>query len=166
MSTGGIGGGFDTEANTVVTRGSTVLSYGPAWSPDGIRIAFVSAERGFPQIHTMKPDGSGRVQLTFQGSNSDPVWSPDGRRITFVSDRQGERQVFVMNADGSGQFRLTRSGEGRWPTWSPDGQRIVYAWKPPVKPGMLAVEREGADVWRLFSVNVDGTGEAQLTGGQ
>ena len=141
-----------TLANTVVTRGSTALSYGPAWSPDGIRIAFVSAERGFPQIHTMKPDGSDRVQLTSQGSNYDPVWSPDGRRIAFISDREGERHVFAMNADGSGELSVTGSGEWDGPTWSPDGRRIAYASKR-------------GELWRLYSVNADGTGETQLTEG-
>jgi len=141
-----------TLANTVVTHGSSALSYGPAWSPDGIRVAFVSALRGSPQIHTIKPNGSDRVQLTSQGSNYDPVWSPDGRRIAFVSDREGERHLFVMNADGSGELSVTGSGEWDGPTWSPDGRRIAYASKR-------------GELWRLYSVNADGTGETQLTEG-
>ena len=137
---------------TVIPSGPVAIYSGPEWSPDGSRIAFVSVERGFPQIHAINPDGNGRVRLTSQGSNFDPVWSPDGRRIAFVSDREGKRHVFVMNADGSGQLSVTGSGGGDGPTWSPDGQRIAYASKR-------------GELWRLYSVNADGTGETQLTEG-
>ncbi|TMI89553.1 MAG: hypothetical protein E6H00_09380 [Bacillati bacterium ANGP1] len=104
----------------------------------------------------MKPDGTDRVQLTFQGSNYDPVWSPDGRRMAFVSEREGGRggrNVFVMNADGSGEHSVTGSAGGDGPTWLPDGRRIAYASK-----------RGG--LWSLYSVNADGTGEIQLTEGR
>lgn len=121
----------------------------PAWSPDGRRIAFLSAGT----IYAMNPDGSGRVQLTSEGVYSGPVWSPDGRRIASVSSRDGKSQIFVMNADGSGQLQVTVSGEGNWPSWSPDGRRIVYASKR-------------GELWQLYSVDGDGTGETQLTQGQ
>ena len=66
-------------------------------------------------------------------------------------------QLYTMNANGGQQVRLTSGeltsgqlvlGESR-PTWSPDGRRTAYASK-----------YEG--VWKIYVINSDGTGEAQL----
>jgi TolB protein len=94
---------------------------GPAWSPDGRKIAFVSGHGNYPGLFAMNADGSGQQRLTRGGSQ--PHWSPDGRQIAFVSKRYGYADIYVMNADGSGQRNLTRTpGHGRresQPVWSP-----------------------------------------------
>jgi len=37
------------------------------------------------QIFTIRPDGTGKQQLTFKGDNGRPDWSPDGRKIAFAA---------------------------------------------------------------------------------
>lgn len=58
---------------------------GPAWSPDGRRIAFV----GRWGIWVMNADGSVRRKLTTQstgrGDGTRLYWSPDGRTLAFLS---------------------------------------------------------------------------------
>ncbi len=50
---------------------------GPAWSPDGSRIAFYSNRSGRYQIWSVSPDGSGLRQVTNVEQNVlTPVWSP------------------------------------------------------------------------------------------
>ncbi len=60
----------------------------PRWSPDGKRLAFVSARSGQPQIYTLPIGevGGEALQLTrhINGATA-PVWSPDGRRIAFLA---------------------------------------------------------------------------------
>ena len=59
---------------------------GPAWSPDGTRIAFYSDRSGSYDLWTIRPDGSGLAALTKgAGIPGFPVWSPDGAAIAFGS---------------------------------------------------------------------------------
>lgn len=125
----------------------------PAWSPDGIIIAFSSNQSGKYEIWTMNADGGNRRRLTdLKSLSSMPKWSPDGSKIVFISQvKAGEdvtdMEIFAMNADGSGLQQLTdstsmaaqpvttggysNSEEGRrfWnsvPAWSPDGSKILF----------------------------------------
>ena len=99
---------------------SGAYNVSPRWSPRGDRIAYCRQEGGGFQIHTINPDGTGDVQLTFEGSNEHPRWSPDGRFITFSSRRGGPEAIYIMRADGAGQTQVSRvSGNASHPTWSP-----------------------------------------------
>ena len=76
------GSGGPSVVSVDPTTGSeTALAagWGPAWSPDGSRIAFVD-----PAGHAtvMNADGSGARELTDLAS-ADPAWSPDGARVVF-----------------------------------------------------------------------------------
>src|SRR5438067_1360330 len=51
------------------------IGYAPAWSPSGLRIAFVTKH----DLWVADADGTHRALLVPDGDQ--PVWSPDGRRI-------------------------------------------------------------------------------------
>ncbi len=106
-----------TDARRITFEGSYNTS--PCWSPKGDKIVF-SGRRGTNQIFLVNPDGSGLVQLTFDGNNEDPSFSPDGRYITFSSDREGGKGVYIMRANGENQKRITpRNLRASGPRWSP-----------------------------------------------
>lgn len=74
-----------TGATEPVTTGS-VSDGQVTWSPDGQRIAFVSADHGKAQIHVrwMKSGATARItQLTHGPSNL--AWSPDGRQLAYTA---------------------------------------------------------------------------------
>ena len=82
-----------------------------SYSPDGLRLAFISTKGGgTPQIYVATADGSNVKQLTEGSSNANPAWSPDGRKIIFSSNRgkknEGDYDLWVMNADGSNPQRV------------------------------------------------------------
>ena len=122
----------------------------PAWSPDGMRIAFQDGSA----IMVVAGAGGTPLNLTRYPSNDGhATWSPDGSRIAFSSDRGGTAELYVMNApDGSNVTRLTNAvGFTGHPDWSADGARILFD---------CVVEAGNGDV---CAVNADGTDFTRLT---
>lgn len=104
---------FDPQFN-VRTQVSLLagMSYDPAWSPDGNRLAFVSQDPGNDEIYTVDRDGGNPTRLTFNGWEWDkhPSWSPSGAQIVFDSNRDsGRRQLWIMDANGANQRILLPS---------------------------------------------------------
>jgi Tol biopolymer transport system component len=139
---------------------------GPAWSPDGRKVAFVSSRDGKQEIYVVNADGSGLRNLTCTRKQHEfaPAWSPDGRKIAFTrsSDyfKTAEVRLYVMNADGSGQHRLTRvasRGDGN-PVWAYDGRT---AWSPDGRMLAFSAKREGT--FEVYVINADGSGLRNLT---
>jgi Tol biopolymer transport system component len=74
----------------------------PAWSPDGLRIAFMCRLGGSDfEICVMDAmNGANLVQLTTNGMfDGTPTWSPDGQKILFQRPSGLCPQLFVVDAD-------------------------------------------------------------------
>lgn len=113
------------------------------------------------QIQVIEPDGSGQVQLTSGpegGLEWDyPAWSADGSKIAFV---QGAG-LFIMNADGSDQALVQGPiNDSNYhffgPSWSPDGTQLVFV------AGFTSTQHGS---YKLYVVNVDGSGLTKITRG-
>jgi Tol biopolymer transport system component len=96
----------------------------PAWSPDGLQIAF---DRGGENrnIWVMDADGRNQRRLTFApGDDAWPRWAPHGRAIVFESDRDGtSTAAYVIDLRRGQSHRVARAAS--YPDWRPDG-RITF----------------------------------------
>ncbi|MGA2846797.1 MAG: S9 family peptidase, partial [Candidatus Acidiferrales bacterium] len=68
-----------------LTRGGTDAR--PRWSPDGKKLAFLSARvESIPQVYWMNLQGGETNRVTSLSTGADnELWSPDGKTIAFVS---------------------------------------------------------------------------------
>jgi Tol biopolymer transport system component len=111
---------FDVEAGreTRISAANT-WEFGPAWSPDGGRIAWYDTgdSRG-PVLKIANAAGNGgTTTLSGRGIGAAFVhWSPDGARLYGAS--LGNTAVVVLIIDGSEPPMMIRhvAGQG-WPTW-------------------------------------------------
>jgi hypothetical protein len=98
---------YDLEGTVYAGLTALVPGIDPAWSPDGLTLAFVRTG----ELFTVASDGTGEQQLTSGRADvTEPTWSPAGTRIAFVS--AGNVQVLDL-ADNSIEF-LARGTSPDW----------------------------------------------------
>jgi serine/threonine-protein kinase len=101
----------------------------PRLSPDGGRLAVVTAERARTDIWIY--DIARRVFSPFTpepGRTFNPVWSPNGKRIAFCRFEERLPQLYWKPADGSALAEPLTPGDGpEFPnSFSPDGRFLAY----------------------------------------
>lgn len=114
---------------------------GPEYSPDGKYIYYNGSESGTMQIWRMKPDGSGKEQITFDEYNNwFPHISPDGKWMIMLSYPPGiapadhplyKRVMLRLMPTSGGAPRVIAylyGGQGtiNVPSWSPDSKHIAF----------------------------------------
>jgi Tol biopolymer transport system component/DNA-binding CsgD family transcriptional regulator len=102
---------------------------GPAWSPDGSRLAWSEdghiyvAETGIWEGHAV-------------AEGAQPAWSPDGARIAYVRGQQPPLALYVKPSDGSGtEVKVVDAADTRafafQIAWWPDGSRMAVTLQAP-----------------------------------
>ncbi|MGH9335027.1 MAG: TolB family protein, partial [Vicinamibacteria bacterium] len=139
------------------TASSTRIDGHPQYSPDGTRVAFLSARSGRSAIWVCDDDGGNCMRLTSEEDFSlAPFWSPTGSRIAYHrwNHEKGVAEAHVVDARGGASRRVTPEGEvGSFPSWSPD-ERALYV--NTLRRGVFEISRVELDDAELTNVTNDG----------
>lgn len=146
-------------------RTSTELNIGPALSPDGRYIAFLSARELFSIDLFLADARTGQVIRKLISSDRDPhfeslrfiesagSWSPDGKRLAFITFSRGDNFLSLIDVESR------RTEHVRVPgleaimnvAWSPDGNQIVLAGQTTGVSDLFIYTVGSNDVRRLTS---------------
>lgn len=118
----------------------------PTLSHDGRFVAWYSSPAGMGQLNVASADGSDPHAITgVVAFNDFSTWSPVMDRLAVAASGD----IYAVDASGAGLGNLTSSPElDTDPSWAPDGSKLVF-------------HSENG----LFTVNSDGTGQAQIRDG-
>ena len=142
---------------------STKKNRGPAFSPDGTRLAFQSDRSGREQIWICDVGGGDLKQVSsFEGrSSGTPNWSPDGTRIVADTRVDGHGDIFIFDINSETSMRLiSHPADDIVPSWSRDGRWIYFAsnrsgrfqvWKAPAEGGTAVQVTQGGGFHALES---------------
>jgi len=135
----------------------------PNWSPDGIRLVFISPCRSNEALYRgsglflMNTDGSDLAPLpNVPGGDFDPAWSPDGENIVFASVRNtGRPRLYLINlADNSTEIISDPYSYDRQPAWLADSSKLAFVTtqKGPVQ--IWTMNADGSDQ-QVYSRSAD-----------
>jgi serine/threonine-protein kinase len=160
-------------------------AYGPAWFPDGRRVAFGWLNDGRRSLAVQSADGTAAPRVLVAGDFYPSSFTPDGRQV--AASRGGQDIVMVSVEDGQARVQplIETSHTEAWAEFSPDGRWLAYAsnvsgrfevyLRPYPGPGRAEpVSLEGADspAWHpngseLFFVSAgDSSASAQNAAGK
>jgi len=138
---------FDESGETYIGGDS------PAWSPDGLRIAYFGSDL---YVYDRTTHTSARVTegLPLRGPVS---WSRDGAHLALLGSFEGAsgwtQELVVIDPDGSNLTRLTNGV----------GFRGIYAWSP--SGNAIAFGRDDGGVQELYVMGANGSNPTRLTHG-
>ena len=141
-------------SGSATLSGGVGLVGGPAWSPDGTKVAFgtnrESSDHGPGEIYVVGADRSGLHAVTNAvpagHERFDPAWSPDGSQIAYLESSTAtglpSADVWVAAVGGGTPRALTADGADRRSiAWQPNG------------PLLLTERISGSNTWSLWTID-------------
>ena len=96
---------------------------GPAWAPDGRRLAFTAYHEGDGVLFVRSATGRANALGSTGRGEGGVSWSPDGKQLV-VGAGGDEPSLGLYSVSSGGATAI--GVEGFDPAWSPDGAAIAY----------------------------------------
>ncbi len=134
----------------------------PSWSPDGLRLAFISPcdlkrdtylKSNIYIIDLQNPTKIEMIPSQF-GGDFEPAWAPNGEYIAFTSLRDGYMQIYLYDLATKELKRLTETPKmkaARQAAWSRDAKTIAYAYKRVDTYEIWAMNSDGSDPRKVYT---------------
>ena len=124
----------------------------PAWSPDGLSLAYVSFEDGHSAVFVQNLKTGARKKIRLgRGITGSPAFSPDGDSLVITSSRDGNPDIYIYSLLDQSTRKITThpaiDTEGQW---SPDGRGLVFT-----------SDRSGGA--QVYYVGLDGSSPRRVT---
>lgn len=128
-------------------------SSSPRWSPDGDKLAFISARDGESQIWTMDVSSGALKKITIISTGAgDPVWSPDGKWLAFASDVYPECKDDACNKRRADEVAANK-------VKAHVAERLLYrhwkTWKEGLRSHLFVVSSAGGEARDLTPGDFD-----------
>ena len=144
-------------------RGSTELNVGPALSPDGRYIAFLSARELFSIDLFLADAKTGKVIRRLVNSGRDShfeslrfiesagSWAPDNRRLAFITFSRGDNYLSIVDVETRNveHHKVPGLESIQNVAWSPDGNTIALAGQTTGVSDLFLYDLGSKDVRRL-----------------
>ncbi len=101
---------------------------GPAWSPDGQRLAFASNRSGSSRIWVSDTDGQNAFEVKDSANGQQVTWLPDGRLAWQTTDARNLRIRDLASGGDELLLKANSVGAVSWPRFSPRGDQVAVFW--------------------------------------
>ena len=143
-------------------KDNSYLNLGPAVSPDGQRVAFITDRSGYSDIYVASMIDGTLLSRPVRGERSDEFetlhllrpgssWSPDGTALCFVAKAGASDALHIVDVE-TGRLRtsLRFPLDGMFtPSWSPDGDRFVFVGTSAGASDLYVADVDGGNLVRL-----------------
>ena len=144
-------------------RGSSELNVGPALSPDGRYLAFLSARELFSIDLFLADAHTGKIIRRLVSSDRDPhfeslrfiesggAWSPDSKRLAFITFAKGDNFLSIVDVESRRTEHMHVPGLEAINNvaWSPDGRTIALAGQTTGVSDLFLFDLDSKNVRRL-----------------
>jgi TolB protein len=127
------------------------LAFGPRFSPDTQRVAYLLYRGMRPRVYIRDIEG-GREQVLVDtpGMNFAPRFSPDGSTALVTVNEDGNFNIVAVDLRTRAQRRITTgNGISTSPSFSPDGTRIVFNSDRSGRPHLFVTNSGGGSAQRI-----------------
>ncbi|MFH1866153.1 MAG: BamA/TamA family outer membrane protein [Candidatus Eisenbacteria bacterium] len=144
------------------SKDNSYLNLGPAASPDGLRVAFITDRSGYSDLCVASMLDGTVLSKPVKGERSDDFetlhvlrpgssWSPDGTALCFVAKAGPTDAIHIVDVE-SGKLRrsLRFPLDGVFtPSWSPNGDRLAFVGTSRGASDLYLADVDGANLVRL-----------------